>query len=447
MTTDTTESLEIRSTDGARARAARLAARAARLVVVHPTPDLVPLTDKPLELGRERLGHGSVSRHHLTIIWQRGQHLVADPGSKNGTWLDGRRLDATPRALEDQAVIRAGGVVMVYEAGGMAAVDDDDDDPALLQAIPGRSGAAEALRAGVRRMAADPAPVLVIGETGAGKERVASELHRLSKRAGPFVAVNVAELSERLVESQLFGHVRGAFTGADAAQPGLFREAHKGTLLLDEIGELPLELQAKLLRVIQEREVRPVGATRTEKVDVRIIAATHADLLARVEDQSFRRDLWARLSLLELIVKPLSDRRADILELLQRLHDRWRGERRQPTVPLRFEPDAVEHLLLRAWPENLRGLDRLVHRLPADLPMITVEAIEAAIGPASPPDAGADREAAASSQPPPAPPQTADELRAALETHGSVHALARHYGKDRRQIYRWLEAFGLKEKR
>lgn len=446
MTSETTESLEFTSTAGARERAARLVARAARLVVVHPRDDIVPLDDKPLELGRERLGHGSVSRHHVSIAWQRGQHIIHDPGSKNGSWVDLRRLDANPVALSDGAVLRLGGVVLVYEAGRPVALEDDDDDAQLYAAIPGRSRAAEALRESVRRMAADPAPVLILGETGVGKERVAAELHRLSKRTGTFIAVNMAELSERLVESQLFGHVRGAFTGADAAQPGMFREAQRGSLLLDEIGELPLDLQAKLLRVIQEREVRPVGATRAEKVDVRVIAATHVDLESRVEDGQFRRDLWARLSLLELRVTPLSGRRADIIELIQRLNDRWRGERRMAARPLIFEPDAVESLLMRSWPENLRGLDRLVHRLPADIALVTMAAIDQAIGPArlGGGDAGSGPEPVTAAAP---PPTTAEELRLALEEQGSVHALARYYAKDRRQIYRWLEAFGLREKR
>lgn len=441
--TDETDSLELRSLEGVRRQAALAQARQSRLVVVSPAEiaQVVALDEHPLELGRERLGHGSVSRRHLQIAWQRGAHLASDAGSKNGSWLDGRPLTEA-RALADGAVLRLGGVVAVYEAGPaphVAAIPASD--PRLLDAVPGESYAAVRLREVIARAAPDPAPAVVLGETGVGKERVAQALHLLSRRGGPFVAVNVAELSDRLVESQLFGHVKGAFTGADAGQPGLFRSAHKGTLLLDEIGELPLELQAKLLRVIQEREVRPVGATRAETIDVRVVAATHLDLGHAVEAGRFRRDLWARLCLWELRVPPLSARRADILDFVRRLHQRWASERGRRPEPLEVEPDAAERLLLMPLPENLRALDRLVHRLDGGRPALTLELLADTFG------AGEAAEV-----PPPVtvkaspPPTSAEELQRALDEHGSVHALARHYGKDRRQIYRWLEQFGLRSK-
>ncbi len=431
---DDTESLEVRSIESVRRAAAQLRARA-RLIVVAPldAAEVIDLDDKPAELGRERLGQASVSRRHLVLTWKNGQHFVADDGSKNGSWLDGAPLSEA-RGLAPGAVIRAGGVVMVYEPGPAPA---DLCDVRLRAAIPGRSNAACALRATITRAAADPAPALVLGETGVGKERVAQALHQLSRRTGPFVAVNVAELSERLVESQLFGHVKGAFTGADAAQPGLFRAAHKGTLLLDEIGDLPLELQAKLLRVIQEREVRPVGATAAIPIDVRVVAATHADLASAVEAGRFRRDLWARLALWELRVPPLTARRADILDFVASLFARWASERGRPETGLVIEPEAAENLLLRPLPENLRALDRVVHRLDPKLARLTMALLDETLGngPEAAPMA------------PMAPPTTAAELEAALAEHGSVHALARIYGKDRRQIYRWLEQFGLKSKR
>ncbi len=437
-----TESLEIPSIDSLRRQASRLRARA-RLVVVAPVDsrEVIDLDDQPTELGRDRLGHASVSRRHLTITWHNGQHFVADDASKNGSWLDGAPL-SDARGLSAGTVIRAGGVIMVYEPALPPAEISAASEVALIAAIPGRSNAATKLRETIARAAADPAPALVLGETGVGKERVAQALHQLSRRVGPFVAVNVAELSERLVESQLFGHVKGAFTGADAAQPGLFRAAHKGTLLLDEIGDLPLELQAKLLRVIQEREVRPVGATAAVPIDVRVVGATHADLTHAVDAGRFRRDLWARLALWELRVPPLAARRADILDYVVSLFTRWALERGRPATGLVIDPDAAEHLLLRPLPENLRALDRLVHRLDPRLPRLTLALVHETLGGPAVAEQIHTGQAA-----PAAPPTTAAELEAALAQHGSVHALARFYGKDRRQIYRWLEQFGLKSKR
>jgi DNA-binding NtrC family response regulator len=299
------------------------------------------------------------------------------------------------------------------------------------------------LREEIVRAAADPSPALVLGETGVGKERVARELHRLSGRSGPFVAVNVAELSGQLVESQLFGHVKGAFTGAEQAQPGLFRAAHRGTLLLDEIGELPPEMQAKLLRVIQEREVRAVGSTRSEPVDVRVLGATHADLAAAVEAGGFRRDLWGRLSLIELRVPALSARRADIIDWLVILYTRWARERGLGERSLELAPEAAEHLLVRPLRENLRALERVVHRLDPDRPSLGIEVLERALGPWEPTASGQRTRAAAAASFAP-PPTTRAELEQALAEVGSVHGLARHYGKHRRQIYRWLELFGLR---
>jgi transcriptional regulator with GAF, ATPase, and Fis domain len=322
------------------------------------------------------------------------------------------------------------------------------------------------LRVLLARAAPDPAPVLVIGETGTGKERVARELHRLSARAGKLVALNSAALSPQLVEAQLFGHVKGAFTGATEAQPGLFRAAHQGTLFLDEIGDLPLDLQPKLLRVLQEGEVLPVGATRTVRVDVRVVAATHRDLTGAMAAGRFREDLYARLATWELRVPPLRERRVDLLDWIDRLRSAWRGKREggseASTGPgtdrdrLRFDADAAETLLRFAWPMNLRALERLVHELAvgarpsaaiarADLPPWLTGAGAPAAAPASvpaersgPSEATPDRRAV---------PSREEFTRAFEELAGSVHGLARYFGRDRRQIYRWIEAHRLGDRR
>jgi transcriptional regulator with GAF, ATPase, and Fis domain len=399
------------------------------------------------------LAESSVSRKHFAAEWdpRNGFHTGVDLESSNGSFVDAIAA-VTPLPLKDGSVVRLGpSVVAVYQsAGGEGAADV----PGSRAAVPGQAPSARALRAEIARVAADPSPVLLVGETGTGKEHIAEEIHRLSGRRGELVAVNCAALTPALIESQLFGHARGAFTGAQEAQPGLFREADGGTLFLDEIGELPLELQPKLLRAIQEGEVRAVGTVRNVSVDVRVIAATNRDLASQVEKGEFRRDLYGRLSLWEVAVPPLRRRRGDLFMWMERLRQRWLAERSRaaPVSPWVFEGRAAEALLLRDWRDNLRGVDRLVHALAsrdadaAPGEALTFERLPSwlweptATATASPPPA-------VEPAPTPRPAPTREQLAEALaHNHGSVRATARHYGRDRRQIYRWMEAFGLKEK-
>jgi len=216
----------------------------------------------------------------------------------------------------------------------------------------------------VGRAATSCATVLISGETGTGKELLARAVHRSSQRAErPFVAVNCAAFPDTLLESELFGHVRGAFTGADREKKGLFEAADSGTLFLDEIGETSPPLQARLLRALQEREIRPVGGTRTRKVDVRVLAATNRNLRAEVECGRFREDLYYRLAVFPIAVPPLRERPEDVLPLARHflvLHGRRDGKR-----GLSLARD-VEHLLqAHAWPGNVRELENEMQRLVA----------------------------------------------------------------------------------
>lgn len=219
--------------------------------------------------------------------------------------------------------------------------------------------ASRELLARLERIARGDAPVLITGETGTGKELVARKLHASSRRAaGPFVAVNAGAFSEQLIEAELFGHERGAFTGAYAARPGWFECAHGGTLFLDEIGELPYPLQVKLLRVLQEGEVVPVGARKPISVDVRLIAATNVDLEAAIVERRFREDLYYRLNVSTIALPPLRARRGDILPLA-RYFLRCYGAR-LGRAGLRFSPSAEQRLLEYSWPGNIRELENAV---------------------------------------------------------------------------------------
>ena len=215
----------------------------------------------------------------------------------------------------------------------------------------------------VRRAAASSVPVLLLGETGTGKGLVARALHAESHRADErFVVVNCAAIPEALLESELFGHVRGAFTGASADRPGLFEQADRGTLFLDEIGEMPLHLQAKLLHVLETGGLRRVGSNRDYQVDVRIIAATHRDLRARVHAGSFREDLLYRLDVVSIEVPPLREHMEDLPRLIQHFLDLARG--RNPRALLRrLSPEVMNTLGSYAWPGNVRELEHVIERL------------------------------------------------------------------------------------
>ncbi len=227
--------------------------------------------------------------------------------------------------------------------------------------IVGRSAGIQKIRDQIARVAATNATVLITGETGTGKELVARALHKSSSRAAkPFIAVNCAALSESLLESELFGHERGAFTGADRAREGLFEAAHQGTLFLDEIAELSTAAQANLLRVLTDGQVTRLGSTRPRTVDVRVLAATHRDLEARVRENLFREDLYYRLAIFPIAIPPLRQRREDIPELSEILLQRASAELKLPRP--RLSDDALRVLREYDFPGNIRELNNAVER-------------------------------------------------------------------------------------
>jgi len=236
-----------------------------------------------------------------------------------------------------------------------------DRDP--LARIVGSSEVVKQLHRQILKVAPVSSTVLITGESGTGKELVARALHELSPRAAmPFVPVNCGAIPPGLVESELFGHARGAFTDARTAKRGLFAEADGGTLLLDEAGELPPPAQIKLLRFLQEGEIRAVGENRSERVDVRVLAATHRDLGKLVEKGEFREDLYYRLNVVNLAIPPLRARREDVLELAQGFLLRFNRELNRQTPVTGFEPGAEELLASYSWPGNVRELENAIER-------------------------------------------------------------------------------------
>jgi len=254
---------------------------------------------------------------------------------------------------------------LAWDAGASAVeADDAHHRRQVSRPLIGDSLPMQKLLGVIECVAAKDITVLVRGETGTGKELIAALVHAASRRAGkPFVKFNCAALTPDLAESQLFGHIKGAFTGAVAAQRGFFAEAHGGTLLLDEIGELALSTQAALLRVLQEGEIQPVGATRPERVDVRVIAATNRDLASEVRAGRFREDLYYRLAVVNLVIPPLRERRVDIPSLAEAFAARY--ARRFGIDRVDLSADLIERLTTSPWPGNVRQLENTVARLVA----------------------------------------------------------------------------------
>ena len=229
------------------------------------------------------------------------------------------------------------------------------------QRLLGESAAMRSVRAQVAKISSTPSNVLITGESGTGKELVAKAIHHNSARKGRmFIPVNCAAIPETLLESELFGHVKGAFTGASSDKPGLFEEAHGGTLLLDEISDLHVTLQAKLLRVLQDNEVRRVGSTRTIRVDTRVIVSSNVDLLQLVREHQFREDLYYRLNVLRVHIPPLRERREDIPLLVSAFLEEY-AARYGKTVKTVDEP-AMKILITYGWPGNIRELKNAIEQ-------------------------------------------------------------------------------------
>ena len=300
------------------------------------------------------LADNAVSRRHLEVRVRADAVSVRDLGSTNGSTVDGVRI--IEAILSSASLIQVGATVIratPVEEPLVIPLSSRREFGRLL----GQSVAMREAFAVLERAAPTDATVLVEGETGTGKELAAEAIHMHSPRAeGPFVAIDCGAIAPNLMESELFGHVRGAFTGAVGERLGVFEEANGGTIFLDEIGELPLDLQPKLLRVLEKREVRRVGAARSVPIDVRVVAATNRDLAVEVNRGGFREDLYFRLAVVQVKLPPLRARREDIPDLVGHFVECFTGERRD------LAPELIQALAARPWPGNVRELRNAVER-------------------------------------------------------------------------------------
>ncbi len=309
--------------------------------------------------------------------------------------------------------------------------------------LTGQSPPMKAVFELIERIADSDVTVLVSGESGTGKEVVARALHKRGRRkAGPFVAINGAAMPEALLESELFGHTRGAFTDAKTSQSGLFVQANHGTILLDEIGDMPLGLQPKLLRVLQERRVRPVGGHAEIPIDVCVIAATHRDLDSAIEGGSFREDLFYRINVVNIALPPLRARVGDILPLAQRFATEF-ARRAQKSVT-GIAPAAAERLLTYTWPGNVRELQNCMERAVA---LARFEQIAVDDLPEKVRDYRRSHVLITADDPPELVPMEEVERRYVLRVMDAVGnnktAAARILGFDRKRLYRWIERLGI----
>ena len=330
------------------------------LVVGDGTFMTVELGERDVVIGRDSgcnvvLDHKALSRRHA-VLRLGPPATVEDLDSHNGTRVAGvlrRGGGPTPLAEGEAFVIGPFMCVVVRRTDRELSASNGES---LQVEDPTPSGVSEL----VREVARSRINVLIVGETGVGKEVLAQTIHELSGRAGPFMGVNCAALSETLLESELFGHEKGSFTGATARTAGLLEAANGGTVFLDEVGELSLPIQAKLLRAIEQREVLRIGSTRPIAIDVRFVAATNRDLMASIRGGTFRRDLFFRLDGVQLGILPLRDRRHAIPRLAAQFLDAVRSESGQPQ--LRLAGETLAALARHDWPGNVRELKAVIER-------------------------------------------------------------------------------------
>ncbi|MBK6846455.1 MAG: sigma 54-dependent Fis family transcriptional regulator [Proteobacteria bacterium] len=300
------------------------------------------------------LGDDAISRQHCEIIWDRRGYLLRDLQSTNGTRLNG--AEVREAYLTSGAVVGIGAIDLRFRLAEHR-IEILPSEHERLGEMVGRSLAMREIFGLIEQIAPTDATVLISGETGTGKDMVARTLHQLSRRAaGPFVIVDCGAVSGTLIESELFGHEKGSFTGATAARQGAFERADGGTVFLDELGELSLDLQPKLLRVLEQREFRRVGGNRPIHVDIRVLAATRKNLRAEVEQGAFREDLFFRLSVVPLYVPALRERKQDIPLLVAEFERQFGAG--AGAVP----PEALEMMVQHEWPGNVRELRNVFER-------------------------------------------------------------------------------------
>jgi len=368
-----------------------------------------------------------MSSRHMRLSRVGTEWVVEDLDSKNGTWINGQRT--TRHVLADGEAIIVGHTALVFRAAGGELPDVVARPAKVHDGLATYSAALEVQLARLASAARSLAPIEINGETGTGKELAARAVHALSGRPGRFVAINCGAVPASLLEGELFGHRRGAYTGANEDRVGLIRSADSGTLFLDEIVELPATSQAALLRVLQEGEVMPIGGDKPDKVDLRIVTSTHRTLDAEVAVERFRPDLRARLLGVQITMPPLRDRIEDLCMLVATLLDRV-GAR----PDLTFSADAVMALYAHRWPLNIRELEHaLITALAVAGDRIELEHLPATL-----------QESLAAKAMPASDAELRDVLVAALARHaGNVSAVARELGKDRTQIRRWMRRFGM----
>lgn len=385
---------------------------ATRQIVLPTSPEQVTAVGREIASPGICIKDPRLSRIHFRIVWdQHSQvHRLGDVDSANGTFVNGARAVTCP--LEPGDILRAGDTIFVLDQGDAMAK----------------------LRHEVRLVAPSPNTVLLLGASGTGKELLARFLHEQSGRPGNFVPVNCATIPRELVAAELFGHTRGAFSGAANARPGLFMAAEDGTLFLDEIADLPLDVQPALLRALQERRIRPVGAEREVDSSARIVAATHVDLATECAAGRFRHDLYARVSRFVFVLPPLRDRRREILALVREFSRDF----------LSVTATAAEALLLWDFAGNIRELQTIVEAFQIlrpgaaslDLEFLHErwpKMVEFARARVDVPQPASTRAAS-----------TPRQLVRLLNEHAwNITAVAQALGCSRVQIYRWIKAYGL----